>query len=293
MRGFTIRSRRRAVAAAMVRKVVLVCIVLLTVVVVAQGCADNLVLWANHESIDPGKARRKVIRVDGRDVECWIIRSPGATDREPQAFVLYFVGKGDRADRWIGAVANAWGERPVELWGMNYPGSGGSEGPPRLAAVGPDALATYDALKQVAGSRPIFVHAGSFGTTAALCVAARRPMDGLFLQNPAPLRQLILGYYGWWNLWLIAGPVAMQLPADLDAVENAAHSKAPAVFVMAGADQVIPPPYHRLVSDAYAGPKRIIDNPGARHDDPLTREAARQFHDGVDWIWQISKAGRF
>lgn len=279
-------GRKRAV-----RRVLLVCIFLLVVIpLLSAGCADQWVLSSNHESIDPGTARRKMLGVGGRNVECWIARSPGARDLEPRAFVLFFVGKGDRTERWIGAVANAWGARPVEVWGMNYPGSGGSDGPPRLAAVGPDAIATYDALKQVAGPRPIFIHAGSFGTTAALCVAARRHVDGLVVQNTPPLRQLILGHYGWWNLWLVAAPVAMQIPPDLDSRANAASCTAPAVFISAGADTLIPPRYHRLVIDAYAGPKRVIDMPGAGHDSPLTREAARQFNEGIDWLWKSAGA---
>ena len=255
------------------------------------GCtADSLVLPANHESIDPAGARRHVIHVGGRAVECWIARSPGVAGREPHAFVLFFVGKGDRVDRWIMNVADAWGGRPVELWGMNYPGSGGSTGPPKLAQVTPDALGAYDALRQVAGPRPIFVQGGSFGSVAALSVAARRPVAGLVLQNPPPLRQLILGQYGWWNLWLLAGAVAMQLPRDLDSMDNAAHSAAPAIFILSGADEVIPPRYHRLVVHAYAGPKRIIETPGARHNDPLTHEAAEQLAKDTDWLWRASGA---
>jgi len=253
------------------------------------GCtADSLVLPANHEPIDPAGARRHMIRVAGRAVECWIARSPGAAGREPEAFVLFFIGKGDRVDRLIMSVANGWGRWPVELWGMNYPGSGGSTGPPKLAQVTPDALVAYDALRQVAGPRPIFVQGGSFGSVAALSVAARRPVAGLVLQNPPPLRQLIMGHYGWWNLWLVAGAVATHLPRDLDSLDNAAHSAAPAIFILSGADKVIPPRYHRLVVNAYAGPKRVIEMPGARHNDPLTREAAQRLAEDMTWLWRAS-----
>jgi pimeloyl-ACP methyl ester carboxylesterase len=269
------------------RMIVLACILLLVgVPLISSGCADQLVLPSNHDVVDPGKAQRRMLGVNGRKVECWSIRSPGAGNAEPSAFVLFFVGKGDRVDRWIGAVAaGSWASRPVEVWGMNYPGAGGSDGPPRLAEVGPDAIATYDALRQVAGSRPIFIHGGSFGTTAALCVAAHRPVDGLIIQNPPPLRQLILGNYGWWNLWLAAGPVAMQIPDNLDSIANAKAAKSPAIFVSAGADRVIPPRYHRMVIDAYAGPKRVVEMPGAGHDDPLTHEAAEQVSAGIEWMW--------
>jgi hypothetical protein len=40
-------------------------------------------------------------------------------------------------------------------------------------------------------------------------VAANRPCAGLVLTNPPPLRNMILQRFGWWNLWLLATPVAL------------------------------------------------------------------------------------
>jgi alpha-beta hydrolase superfamily lysophospholipase len=261
-------------------------ILLVGVSVISFGCADRIILGGNHDDVNPGSARPQVIRVEGRAAQCWIARSPGAiSGQEPEAFVLFFVGKSDRADRWVTAVASAWGQHPVEVWGMNYPGSGGSDGPVKLASVSPSALAVYDAVKALAGPRPIFIHAGSFGTTVGLHVAAQRPIAGLVLQNPPPLRQLILGYYGWWNLWAAAGPLAMCIPPELDSLANAARVTAPAIFISAGGDTIIPASYHHRVIDAYAGPKRIIEMPGAGHDTPLTREAAEQFAKDLEWLW--------
>jgi uncharacterized protein len=238
----------------------------------------------NRQTIDPGTARRQVVSADGRTIECWVVRSPGAATREPMAFELMLEGKGGRAEQWIGEVAQSWGQRPVEVWGMNYPGFGGSDGPARMVDVVPAALAVFDTLKQNAGDRPVFVQGASFGTAPALAVAARRPVAGLLLWNPPPLRELILGNYGWWNLGLAAGPVAARVPPELDSLDNASRSIAPAVFVLAGADEIIPPAYQRQLVDAYLGPKRLIEMPGAHHADPLTREAAAQLDHDMDWL---------
>lgn len=248
------------------------------------GCADSFVLPSNHEILSPTGMTRRIVAVAGKQVEVWVTRSPSAVGHEPAAYVLFFVGNGDRAERWLSVVADGWDKRPVEAWGMNYPGYGGSDGPARLAAIGPDALGVYDAMRKVAGWRPIFIHAASLGTTAALCVAARRPVAGLVLHNPPPLWQLIMGHYGWWNLWLLALPVSAQIPHDLDSIANAARCHAPAVFVLSGADRVVPPRFHRLVVDAYAGPKRVIDVPGAPHNAPLPHEAAEQLQRDIDWL---------
>src|SRR5687767_13042488 len=88
-------------------------IVLALSLVLLAGCAaDHLVLGRNRETIDPGPLRREVVSYGTETAECWVARSPGAASREPQAFVLFFVGKTDRADRWTDDVAAAWGDRP-------------------------------------------------------------------------------------------------------------------------------------------------------------------------------------
>lgn len=259
-------------------------ICLLIAFLAAGGCADSFVLPGNHERLSPVDMERRIVEVDGKHVEVWITRSPGALTHEPQAYVLFFVGNGDRAERWLSVVADGWDQRPVEVWGMNYPGYGGSDGPTRLAQIGRNALGVYDAVGKIAGPRPIFIHAASLGTTAALCVAARRPVAGLVLHNPPPLRQLILGHYGWWNLWILAVPVSAQIPSDLDSIANATHCHAPAVFVLSGADRVVPPQFQRLVVSAYAGAKRVIEVPGASHNQPLPREAGKQLRHDIDWL---------
>ena len=141
-----------------------------------------------------------------------------------------------------------------------------------------------------AGNRPIFISGGSLGTTAALHVAANRPVAGLILANPPPLRQMIVRRYGWWNLWLLAGPVALQVPADLNSVANARKCKAPAVFVLAGSDSVIPPAYQQMVVNAYAGEKRVVTVPDADHNDPPQGEAAEEADAAIDWLWNRAVA---
>jgi hypothetical protein len=261
----------------------------------ATGCgADRLILGQDTAPVDPAGAQRRTLTHDGRTIEYWVARSPAARDRgaEPAAYVLYFTGKATQAQRWVTAVADRWGDHPIEMWAINYPGtggtggSGGTDGSARLAAVTPASLALYDHLQSTAAWRPIFIEGGSFGTAPALHVAANRPVAGLVLQNPPPLRQLILGHYGWWNLWLLAGPIARAIPADLDSLANAAKVTAPAVFLSAGADSKVPAKYHQQVIDAYAGPKRVIRQPSAGHDTPMSAQASAEFSTALDDLWK-------
>ena len=153
-----------------------------------------------------------------------------------------------------------------------------------MAPIGPAALAAFDALTREAADRPIVAYGASIGATAALHVAAQRPIAGLVLHNPVPLREIILRQFGWWNLWLLAGPVALQMPRDLDSIANARASRAPAIFLLAERDEIVAPRFHRLVVQAYAGEKRIIELRGAHHNDPIEGTALADLNDGLGWM---------
>ena len=203
-----------------------------------------------------------------------------------------------------------WNDRAVEIWGMNYPGFGGSTGPARLARIGPAAVAAFGELRRHAANKsavesavpsgpmpssvlrtahtgaPIVLFGTSIGATAALHLAASRPTEiaGLILQNPPPLREMILRQFGWWNLWLLAGPVALQIPRDLDGIANARASRTPAIFLLAERDEIVAPRFHRLVVQAYAGEKRIIELRGAYHNDPIEGTALADLNDALGWV---------
>jgi uncharacterized protein len=220
---------------------------------------DHLILFPSTAPIDAGTAVRKSLPFQNGELEIWTAKSQRAgRDGLPDVYVLRFYGNADRAEHWVAAEAEAWNGRAVEIWGMNYPGFGGSTGPARLDRVGPAALAAFDALQKSAAGRPIVVFGASLGTTAALDVAAHRPVAGLVLHNPPAIRAMILRQFGWWNLWLLAGPLSLQIPRDLDSVVNAKATQAPAIFLLSEKDEVVAPRFQRLVEQAYAGKKRII-----------------------------------
>src|SRR6266513_1614752 len=231
---------------------------------------DHLILFPTRTPIEAGGAVRKAIPFQNGELELWTAISRRAQQNgRVDTYVLRFYGNADRAERWVAAEAEEWNNRAVEIWGMNYPGFGGSTGPARLSRIGPAALAAFDELKRHATNQPIVVFGASIGATAALHVAANRPAAGLILQNPPPLREIILRRFGWWNLWLLAGPVALQIPRDLDSISSAKAIRTPAIFLLAERDEIVPPRYHQIVVKAYAGEKRVIPMHGAYHNDPI------------------------
>jgi pimeloyl-ACP methyl ester carboxylesterase len=250
---------------------------------------DQLILFPTTRRIDAHGATRQTIPFQNGELEIWTARSRLARQRNHvDAYVLRFYGNADRAERWVALDADAFGERAVEIWGMNYPGFGGSSGPARLKRMSPAALAAFDALKSKAGNPPIYVFGASIGSAVAMNVAANREVRGLILHNPPPLRQIILRHYGWWNLWLLAGPVALQIPRELDSVANAKRIHAPAIFLLAENDEIVPPKFQRLVVDSFTGEKQVITLPGAYHNSPIEGPVVEEIHRAYDWLFGIT-----
>ena len=259
--------------------------------VLLMPLSDRLVLFPSTAPIETHGATRKLIPFENGQLEVWTSKSQTAQRiGRVEIYVLRFYGNADRADRWVAAEAEAWDGRAVEIWGMNYPGFGGSTGPARLKRIAPAALAAFDALKQEAGEQRVILFGASLGATAALHVAAHRSVAGLILHNPPPLRQVILRQFGWWNLWLLAGPVALQIPAELDSVSNAKNIHTPAVFLLADQDEIVAPRFQKLVVDAYAGEKRVIALRGAYHNSPIEGAAVADLYKTLDWLLPRSEA---
>lgn len=247
---------------------------------------DRLILFPTTAPVNTRDAVREMIPVPGRAaVEVWRAASPGARHAEPLGFMLYFVGNADRADRWATFMAAQWGDTPIEVYGMNYPGFGGSPGPARLEGIAPAAGAVYDALRARAGKRPIFVQGNSLGTTAALYLLATRDVAFGTLHNPPALREVILGSHGWWNLWLGAGPIALTVPGELDSVANARRAKAPALFILSEQDEVVPVRYQRKVYEAYGGQKQLLVFPHT-HNTGMDDAAWNRVNEAVARMWR-------
>ena len=246
---------------------------------------DRLILFPTTGSVETHGAVRKAIPFNDGTLEIWTAQSRSARAKgRTDLFVLRFYGNADRADRWPMLEAEMWNGRAVEVWGMNYPGFGGSTGPARLSLIASAGLAAFDELQRHANGKPIVLFGASIGTTPALHIAAHRNVAGLILHNPPALRQMILRQFGLWNLWLLAGPVALQIPRELDSIENAKRVRVPAIFLLAEKDEIVAPRWHRLVVDAYAGEKRVIALHGAHHNDPIEGEALAELHGAFDWL---------
>jgi len=266
-------------------RIVLAIVAAYLILILFGHLPDHLILFPTKAPIDAGEAARKMVPFQNGELEIWTAKSYRAKQQAgAETYVLRFYGNADRADRWVAAEAEEWNGRAVEIWGMNYPGFGRSTGPARLSRIGPAAITAFDELKRHAAGRPIVVYGASLGSAAALHVAAQRPVAGLILHNPLPLRQMILRRFGWWNLWLLAGPIALQIPRELDSISNAKAIQTPAIFLLAEKDEIVPPRYHRLVVDAYAGQKRVVTLRDAYHNTPVEGAGLADLYRALDWL---------
>src|SRR6266850_5383313 len=123
------------------------------VIIMSGSLPDRLILFPTTQRIDAHGAVRQTIPFQNGELEIWTARSRLAQQRNHvDAYILRFYGNGDRAERWVALDVDAFGERAVKIWGMNYPGFGGSSGPARLKRMSLAALAAFDALKSKAGN---------------------------------------------------------------------------------------------------------------------------------------------
>lgn len=228
--------------------------------------SDRVVLMPAPGTMPAPDATRLEIPYPHGTLEAFSSNYPRGSD--PDICVLLFVGNEDRVNPWVYDVARMWHEQTglaVEVIGVNLPGFGLSSGSARLDRLAPTGLAAYDACRSRYTDTPIVVQASSVGTTAAFAIAANRTIAALSVQDPLPLRELAMGYHGYWNLWLLAAPVAAMFPSNIDAVANAQKTTAPCLFVTSGADTLIPPRFQQQIFDALDVPREQVVIPNGRH----------------------------
>lgn len=257
--------------------------------VMFTGLTDKLILYPSTDPVSTD-AKRRTIPFGQGVLEIWSDRLAGKPQTAPTCYVLHFNGNASRAEGDVEYFMPFWWPHDVEMWAINYPGYGGSSPPTKLASLPPAALAAYDELAKVAGGKPVVVSGSSIGTAVALYVASKRPAAGLFLQNPPPLQNMIIRHHGWWNLWLLAGPISLQVPQDLNSLLLAPQVHAPAVFVLSEKDSVVPLKYQEKVEQAYAGPRQVVLLNGADHNTEISEEGREQVKRAVAWLMeQIAK----
>jgi pimeloyl-ACP methyl ester carboxylesterase len=246
---------------------------------------DRIILEPSRHGIAvPHKQRELVPTAEGH-LELWVHRAGAVREAsDPDLYVLKFPGTASRAEDSTGLVESCWPELCVEIWAVNPPGYGGSSGRPSLRHIPSMASRALDALKAHASERPLLIAGGSLGCVSALYLAANDRVDGLLLQNPPALRETIDAQSGWWHFAWARSAIARQIPEVLNSIRNAAEARVPAVFLVAEQDRIVPARVQQQIIEAYAGPKQVLNRPGADHDTPLDEGDLQQLRSLAIWL---------
>ncbi len=251
---------------------------------IAQAIADRLILKPTiHPLPAPGK---QLLRVPFRKghLDVWTQRVGTNLPDEVELFALKFSGTGGRAERSTYHPMDYWSDLRAEIWSVNPPGYGGSSGHASVRWLAEASQRVFEDLQQQAAGRPIVILGNSLGTVMALHLAARYPVAGLILRNPPPLRQLLVGRHGWWNLWLGAWLIARRVPSALCSIQNAERTSCPAVFISSSRDRIVPPMFQEKVFQAFGGPSRVLRLAEADHVDPLNLHEQREYELHLQWL---------
>lgn len=200
------------------------------------------------------------VRFDARDGT----RLAGVLVKPPIArppLVIYYGGNAEEPTGYAPEAAQTYGDRAVLL--VNYRGYGASGGKPGERELVSDALEILDwAAKRtdLDGSR-IALHGRSLGTGVAVQVAAARTVRCVVLTSPFDsAREVAKKIYPWL-------PVGLLIRHPFDSLAMAPRVKAPALFLMGDADDLIPMAHSQALADAWGGPAERKVFKGFGHND--------------------------
>ncbi len=199
---------------------------------------------------------------DGLDLGAWFVRPVG---RAPAATVLVANGNGgNRAGR--APLAAKLAEADLAVLVFDYRGYGGNPGDPTEAGLALDVRAAYRFLvedRRVPPGGIVFL-GESLGCAVVAELALEHPPAGLLLRSPfADLAAVGAELYPYL-------PVRLLLRDRFPVREEVARLRVPVVVVLGGRDSIVPPAQSREV--AAAASARLVEIPGADHNDPVLLE---------------------
>lgn len=253
----------------------------------ASWLTDRIILQPTRHSLHVPQKNSLLLPHGDGEMEVWVHRIGQGAQQVPDLYVLEFPGTASRAEDTTDFVEGCWSQRCVEIWAVNPPGYGNSSGTASLKKLSAMAERALTEIRQAAGETPVVVAGGSLGSVSALYLAAHFKVEAVLVQNPPALREGVLAQSGWWHFKWLTRWIAAQIPHELDSLANARRATAPAVFVTAQQDRVVPARIQRQVIDAYHGPLKVFSIPDADHDTPLTEADLEQLRHLVDWLYGV------
>jgi hypothetical protein len=198
------------------------------------------------------------------------------------------VANGNAGDRAVRApLARALARRGLAVLLFDYRGYGGNGGTPSEAGLARDVRAARRFLVEEAGFSPnrLLYFGESLGTAVVTELAAEHPPAGLVLRSPfVDLASVGRVHYPFL-------PVRTLLRDRFPLVEHLRQVEVPVTVVYGGRDSVVPPAQSRAVAAAAPRLRRLVELPGADHNDPALLDG-RVLVDAIVELAQPGADGR-
>lgn len=253
---------------------------------------DRIILQPTRHRLYAPQKKSLLLPFGDGVIEIWIHRVGSDTRGSPSLYLIEFPGTASRAEHSTDFVEECWSLPCVEIWAVNPPGYGQSSGTASLKSLAAAATLVLKEIRQAAENKPVIVAGGSLGGVSALYLVAYHQVEGLMVQNPPALRELILQQSGWWHFKWLTSMIAAQIPSELDSIANAQRAAVPGIFITAQQDTTVPPHIQRQIITAYQGPLKVFSMPNALHDTPLTKNDLAQLRPLVHWLSENLDRGR-
>jgi alpha-beta hydrolase superfamily lysophospholipase len=153
---------------------------------------------------------------------------------------------------------------------FDYRGYAGNPGSPTEEGLAADVRAARAFLVEEAGvpSERLVYFGESLGAAVVTELSIEHPPAGLVLRSPFQ------------DLAAVAGehypfvPARLLLRDRFPVAEHVARIDVPTIVVYGSADSIVPPEQSRAVADAAAGLERVVEVPGADHNDLVLLDGA-------------------
>jgi uncharacterized protein len=253
------RGLRRAARAGAV-----VAVVLVVLTGLLWGLQRRLVYLPDQGPVPPAAsvlpgARDVVLETsDGLRLGAWFV--PGGGPDAPAVLVA----NGNGGHRGVRApLARALAHNGLAVLLFDYRGYGGNPGSPGEEGLARDVRAARAYLVEDAGVPPgrLLYLGESLGAAVVTELATEHPPAGLVLRSPfVDLAAVGSVHYPFL-------PVRALLRDRFPVAERIATVRVPTTVVLGGADSIVPPAQSRTVAGAAAGLHRLVEVPGADHND--------------------------
>jgi uncharacterized protein len=205
----------------------------------------------------PGARDVTLTTRDGLELGAWYL--PAAPDAP-----AVLVANGNGGHRGMRApLAQALGDEGLAVLLFDYRGYGGNPGSPSEEGLALDVRAAREFLLRDAGARPerLLYFGESLGAAVVTELATEHPPAGLVLRSPfVDLAAVGSVHYPFL-------PVRALLRDRYPVAERIARVRVPTTVVYGSADSIVPPAQSRAVADAAAQLHRLVEVPGADHND--------------------------